>query len=98
MAELLLRLAVSRYRRRWTRARLVVLAAAIALTLVGTAPAEEAPSPDVEPPPAPTGASRWDDTGRFYLLTESGFAFLADDHFAGDEHLSSHEFTSSNHV
>jgi hypothetical protein len=73
------------------------LAAGIALTLAVSAPAEEAPSPDVEPP-VPTDASRWDDTGRFYLLAQSGFAFLADDDFAGDTHFQSHEFPASNHA
>ena len=46
----------------------------------------------------PTDASRWDDTGRFYLLAQSGFAFLADDDFAGDTHFQSHEFPASNHA
>jgi len=65
--------------------------------LAGSAPAEEAPAPDVERP-VPIDASRWDDTGRFYLLAQSGFALLADDSFAGDTHFQSHEFPASNDV
>jgi hypothetical protein len=75
----------------------VTLAAFAALVLGSSARADEASAGRSEPSPRPN-ATRWDDTGRFYLLFQSGFVFLFDDAFAGNVHDESHEFPQTDHV
>jgi len=68
------------------------LAALVCAALVSAARAEDTSlAGDDERSSAPT-ASRYDDTGRFYLMFQSGAEFLLDNKFAGDTHFDSHEF------
>jgi outer membrane protein with beta-barrel domain len=78
--------------------RTITLAAVVALVLSVAARAEETSTPAGEGRSTPRDTSRFDDTGRLYLLLQTGFVFLYDDEFAGDTHYASHEFTGSNHI
>src|SRR5262245_20530578 len=76
----------------------LTLAALAALVLGAGARADEPTAHDGKEAPAAANGARWDDTGRFYLLFQSGFVFLFDDSFAGDVHDESHEFPHTDHV
>jgi hypothetical protein len=68
------------------------------LALASPAPGEDAPGPSNSVSSSATKVARWDDTGRFYLLFQTGLVFLFDDKFAGNVHDESHEFPATDHV
>jgi outer membrane protein with beta-barrel domain len=74
----------------------LTLVALATLALASPAPAEDESTPGNEERSTPTTVARWDDTGRFYLLFQTGLVFLFDDEFAGNVHDESHEFPGSN--
>jgi opacity protein-like surface antigen len=74
------------------------LAALAAFLLASPAPAEDESVAGGREPSSPTKVARWNDTGRFYLLFQTGFVFLFDDKFAGNVHDESHEFPQTDHV
>ena len=73
----------------------LTLVALASLALASPAPAEDGSTPGNEERSTPTTVARWDDTGRFYLLFQTGLVFLFDDKFAGNVHDESHEFPGS---
>src|SRR6187455_3413864 len=66
------------------------------LALASPAQGEDAPGASNSVSSSATKVARWDDTGRFYLLFQTGLVFLFDDEFAGNVHDESHEFPGSN--
>src|SRR6186997_2304044 len=68
------------------------------LALASPAQGEDAPGASNSVSSSATKVARWDDTGRFYLLFQTGLVFLFDDEFAGNVHDESHELPATNHV
>jgi len=73
----------------------LVVTAFAGLALSGRVRAER-DAPRRKEQSASASPSSWDDTGRFYLLFQTGLVFPFDDGFAGDVHTESHELPGSN--